>query len=274
MQRTCPLLVLLALLLLLATHCSPSLDPPSPTSSRPGDDAAASAPLAGDDASPIADPAAQNGPLGDAGFAAGDDSADPLAPAGDASDASDDPADAAPEGACTQPLATADLAIDELMIESVAGTGDYGEWLEIANTLLCTANLRGLHGETAAGARIRSFDVSDDVWLPPGGTLVVADSEDPTLNHDLPGLVLAWAGHPGDVLRNQGGTVTLTVGETLIDTVTWPAYKLAVGVSLEYSAGCPVANRANFALWQPATTSWFPGFLGTPNAPNTDVPCP
>src|SRR5437868_4642485 len=33
-------------------------------------------------------------------------------------------------GACARPLGPGDLVIDELMIASVAGAGDHGEWLE------------------------------------------------------------------------------------------------------------------------------------------------
>jgi hypothetical protein len=269
MRRASYLLVLLFVL-----HCNPELAPPDGAGAAPGDDAAAAAPLTGDD---------------DAAVSAGDDAGNPVDPwpdvgaspgadattlIGPAADASAPPADATPEGACAQPIAAGDLVVDELMVESVAGTGDYGEWLEIESTLTCAADLRGLHGETADGAKIRTFDVGDDLWLPPGGTLVVADSEDPTLNHELPGLLIAWAGHPGDVLRNQGGTVTLRLDDTIVDTVTWPAYKGPVGTSVEFPADCPLASGGDFGKWRPATASWFPGFAGTPNAPNTDVKCP
>jgi hypothetical protein len=181
-------------------------------------------------------------------------------------------ADGSPPDACAEPLAPGDLVIDELMIESVAGAGDYGEWVEIESAVACTSNLQGLHGETSDGAKIRTFDVSTDLWLPAGGTLVVADSADPTLNHNLPGVVLTWTGDPGDVLRNQGGTLTLRSGNVVVSTVTWPAYKLGIGTSLELPSDCP--SGSDFGQWQPAVASWFPGFHGTPNALNVDVQCP
>jgi hypothetical protein len=181
----------------------------------------------------------------------------------------DDP----PAGSCTQPLAPGDLAIDELMIESVAGTGDYGQWFEVENTLGCAINLRGLHGECAKAAKVVTFDVSDDVWIPPYGFFVVADSVNPTVNHDLPGTVIAWLGSPDDVLRHDGTTITLTVAGTLIEAFTYPELSLTVGASLEFPSDCDGGLLGNFSSWQTATSSWFPGFFGTPNAPNGDVSC-
>lgn len=257
-------------LFLFDVACSPELPAPDPLAGLTSDDAAAQAPLTGDD-----------GPTGDdATTILGDDGGAIVPVDPDAStvvawpEAAAPPDDAAPDGACSQPLAAGDLVVGELMIESVAGAGDYGEWVEIASALPCMANLRGLHGETADGAKVRSFDVGFDLWLPPGATFVVADSLDPTLNHQLPGTVIAWSGHPGDVLRNAGGTLTLRVGDLVVDSITWPAYKLGVGTSLELPADCPPGAAGDFSRWQPAVASWFPGFRGTPNAPNADVTCP
>ena len=191
------------------------------------------------------------------------------------SDSSSQPAmDPPPDAACLQPLAPGDLRIDELMIESVAGAGDDGEWLEIESTLDCAANLNGLHGECPRGGKVATFDVSADLWIPPRGTFVVADSNDPAINHDLPGIVVVWFGHQGDVLRNKGTTITISSGGTRIDTVTYPALPLAVGTSIAFPSDCDAAERADFTKWKRSTASWFPGFFGTPNASNTDVSCP
>ena len=193
----------------------------------------------------------------------------------DDDDSTDETTDASvPDGACPQPLAPGDLRIDELMIESVAGAGDDGEWVEIQSALGCAANLSGLHGECPRGAKVATFDVTGDLWIPPHGTFVVADSSDPAINHDVPGTVVVWFGHQGDVLRNKGSTITISWNGTLLDTVTYPALTLAVGDSVAFPAGCDPSQRDDFAQWKRSTASWFPGFLGTPNAPNTDVECP
>ncbi len=180
----------------------------------------------------------------------------------------------APDDACAAPLAAGDLVIDELMIESVAGAGDYGEWLEVTSTLPCAINLRGLHGECPSGAKLRTFDVTGDQWLAAGSTFVVADSDDPAIDHDLPGTVIAWSGVPGDVLRNKGGTVSLFVDGFLVDSVTYPALKLVVGAATSFPSDCPFSRRSDWTAWQTSNASWFPGFSGTPNAPNDDVHCP
>jgi hypothetical protein len=169
-----------------------------------------------------------------------------------------------PEASCVQPLGAGVLAIDELMIESVKGTGDYGEWLEVQSTSRCAVNLNGLHGECPVGMKLHTFDVTQDMWLPPSGTFVIADTADPAVDHYLPGLLVTWAGQPGDVLRNEGGTVTLTVDGNLVDTVTYPAFKLVIGTSVAFPSNCPMSSRSDWTSWQMSSASWFPGFDGTP----------
>jgi len=191
-------------------------------------------------------------------------------------DANDDEsaADAQRENACASPLSPGDVLIDELMIESVAGAGDDGEWLEVRSTLDCAVNLIGLHGECARGATLITFDVTGDFWLPPGGTFVVTDSAVPAINHYVPGPLVSWAGHPGDVLRNKGATVSLRMNDILIDTITYPALKLEVGKSWAFPSDCDPSLRDDFSKWQPSVSSWFSLFYGTPNAANVDVQCP
>jgi hypothetical protein len=249
--------------------CGKTVDPYA-NDAFPGDDADGAAALTGDDADPFDD---DGGTPSDPSW---DAFGSPVVDAGSPDDPPDDAAalvDGEPAGACDRPIGPGDLVIDELMIASVAGTGDYGEWVEVANAASCTMNLRGLHGECPVGAKVYTFDVTEDVWIPAGGTFVVADSEDPAVNHNLPGLLLTWSGQPGDVLRNLGGTITLSFGDALVDSLTWPSMKLAVGTSLELPADCAPDDAADFDEWQPAVWSWFPGFHGTPNAPNVDVEC-
>jgi hypothetical protein len=185
--------------------------------------------------------------------------------------------DAGDGGLCPGPPAAGDLAIDELLIASVAGTGDHGEWLEVRSTRDCALDLRGLHGECASGATVQTFDVQDDVWLPPRDFFVIADSSDPAINHDLPGLVIVWAGSPGDVLRNLGDTVTLRANSAngaVVDSVTYPSLPRTVGASIAFPSDCPETARSDWSRWQTSQHSWFPAFFGTPAAPNDDVHCP
>jgi hypothetical protein len=225
---------------------APSSVPPVPT-----DDGAAPPPPGDSDASSAAE---------DAGAAPGD-----------AADAADD---APPPGACASPIGPGDLVIDELMIAAVAGTGDHGEWLEVRSTRPCALDIVGLHGECPTGAKVVTFDQLDDLWIPAYGSFLVADSSNPAIEHDLPGALLTWSGDPGDVLRNKGTTITLSVGGVIIDALTYPALKLVNGASYAYPADCAADTRSDFMLWQVSASSWFPGFMGTPNAPNVDVHCP
>ena len=211
-------------------------------------------------------------PPWDAGAPIAVDAIAPLPPGDSGSPDAIPPVDAGVDAPCTQPVGARDLLIDELMIESVAGAGDDGEWLEVASTASCAVNLRGLHGECPVGSKVHTFDVVEDTWLLPGGTFIIADSQDPAVNHDLPGLVLAWSGHPGDVLRNLGGTVTLSDGDVPVVSLTWPSLLPLVGATVELSR--PIAPSRTPTTSAPGRRRRRPGvrsFIGTPNAPNTDV---
>ncbi|MGH7298074.1 MAG: hypothetical protein ACRELB_24250 [Polyangiaceae bacterium] len=255
---------------LVAAGCGRLTDPGVP--SAPASDVpAVDADLAGDDADALAYEDEASEPFAwEAGVPAAPE-AGALPPA---VDATAPPEAAAPGGACGHPPGEGDLQVDELMIESVAGAGDDGEWLEVTNVSGCALDLRGLHGDAPVGSKVHSFDVGAATWVPAAGTFLVADSADPAVNHDLPGLVLTWSGHPGDVLRNEGGTVTLTFGATLVASITWPKLTLSPGTSIELPADCDADRAGDFTAWRPAAASWFPAFFGTPNAPNADVGCP
>jgi len=268
MHRLLAILSSLASLLFLLA-CSPGQEQGLPGASSGSDAALASltGDYEGDDEASVEDP------TWDGGSSFVDEASAPSA--WDASTGSSvPPFDAGPEGACAAPPGPGDLIIDELMIESVAGTGDYGQWFEVTSTLPCAVNLRGLQGQCAAGAKVRTFDVAEDTWIPAGGTFLVADSADPVINHDLPGALIPWSGQPGDVLRKAGGTVTLLSGDAIVDSLTWPKLTLTPGTSIEFPPDCDPSQRTDFSVWQPSVSSWFPAFYGTPNAPNVDVECP
>jgi hypothetical protein len=253
------------LALLLLSSCVLACTEPPASDSAAGavsNDAAYAQSLTGDDAASEDAGALDPGSIDPGEASAGGEAAPSAAPA-----------EAGPEDACRDGLGPGDLVIDELLIESVAGAGDHGEWLEVRSTRDCTLSLRGLHGDCPSGAKIATLDVTDDVWIAPHGFFVVADSSDPVLDHGVPGAVLTWFGQPGDVLRNKGTTVTLRLGDAIIDSVTYPALKLAVGASLAFPAGCDPSLRSDWTRWQTSTWAWFPGFLGTPNAANVDVTC-
>jgi hypothetical protein len=197
-------------------------------------------------------------------------SSDAGLPAGERPDAADG---GAPASACTTPLAPGDLVFDEVMLATVAGSSDRGQWLEVRSTRACSVDLVGLSASAPHGATARTLEVTDDLWVPPFGFFLIADTTDPSENNGLPGLVLAWDGSPADVLHKTSDTITLSLGATTLDTLTYPDKKRALGVSMAFPADCDPRLRPDFSTWAPSMASWAPGLLGTPALPNVDVHC-
>jgi hypothetical protein len=186
--------------------------------------------------------------------------------------------DAAATGPCPGPLGAGDLAVVELMIASQSGPGDMGQWIEVQSTRDCTLDLNGLHAVGGTAASPATLDITSDVYLPPNGIFVIANSLDPTLNDELPTtpLLLGWAGAPADVLQTAGGTITLSNGATgtVVDDLTYPELQtLIVGTSISFPADCAWSDRTDWTRWSLSTNFWFSLYQGTPNAPNTDVTC-
>jgi hypothetical protein len=181
-----------------------------------------------------------------------------------------------PPDACAWPLGAGDVAIVELMIVSQQGASDQGEWFEVQSTRQCSVNLKGLHvvSQGAVDGNVFTLDVANDLWIPPNGFVVVADSTDPSLNHSLPGTLLVWSGDsPTNSLDDAGGQLTLTVGQTTVDSLPYPAFLLYYGVSISFPADCSWSDRSSWARWSYSFNQWTPGFAGTPNTDNTDVTC-
>lgn len=200
----------------------------------------------------------------------------PASPSSNRDDAG--PVDAGDAGArpkvyCGPTLAPGDLAVVELMISSRSGSNDSGEWVEIKSTRDCWLRLQGVAVESPRGTAAPNVaTITDDFELEPHGTFVVSDSADPLKNHGIPGKVIAW--ESTDVLKNDGDTITVKVGTTLIDSVTYPAFNnLTAGRTLAFPSDCAWTDRATWARWSLTFTEFTPGFKGTPNAVNADVAC-
>ena len=199
----------------------------------------------------------------------------------DASSAADASSDADASGGATGPIGPAcptppgpgDLIFDEVMIATEPGSDDRGQWLEVRSTRSCSLDLVGLTATAPHGQSSRTLEVASDLWLPPLGYFVIADTLDSSENNSLPGLVLAWTGSPADALHKTSDTVTLSLGSTTIDTLSYPDKTRAEGTSIAFPATCDPRLRTDFTNWVPSVASWTPGFFGTPNAPNADVTC-
>ncbi len=180
--------------------------------------------------------------------------------------------DAAPPALCTS-LNPGDLQVVELMIASRAGSGDDGEWVEIRNTRSCIVSLKGITIESPRGlAAADQVIIASDDRIPPGGSFVVAAAADATKNHGIPGKVYAFG--IADVLKNDGDTIRVLSGTTVIDTITYPRVgNLGTATSLTFPSDCKASDRTDFARWSLSFDSWTAGYKGTPNLPNDDVTC-
>jgi hypothetical protein len=174
---------------------------------------------------------------------------------------------------CEGSLKAGDLQIGELLLSARAGSGDDGEWVEIRSTRTCWLKLKGVLIESPRGAAApNATTILEDYELGPKASFVVADSADPVKNHALPGKVFAW--DATDVLKNDGDTVNVKLGATVIDTLTYPSFtNLVPGRTVSFPDDCPASTRSDWTRWSLSFDTWAVGFKGTPNAANDDVAC-
>jgi hypothetical protein len=179
-----------------------------------------------------------------------------------------------PPNACPSPLVAAgDLAVVEIMISSAAGSGDRGEWIEIQSTRQCALNLKGVRIESPRGTAKDFVEITTDVWLPPNGMFIAANTSDPTKNNNLPGLVFPFNANPSDVLKNDGDTITILRDGTTIDTTTYPSFTIYPGRSVSFPLDCAWSERTSWERWSYSFHYWTTGKQGTPNSDNNDVAC-
>lgn len=136
-----------------------------------------------------ADATGDDADAGDSSVVADADAADATPDATDATDATDasDAADAsdASDAADAGPCGTVrNIGLSEVMVRSISGTGDTHEWFEIANhDPSCTFDVGGLKVRMLSWSSSSlifiekgNVTVPAGVSLPPGGTLVFADT--------------------------------------------------------------------------------------------------
>jgi hypothetical protein len=174
---------------------------------------------------------------------------------------------------CTGPIAAGDLRIQEIMIASRTGSGDDGEWVEIVSNKNCWLNLKNVRIESPRGTQTDFVTITTDFDLAPYGTFIAADSKDPTKNHNLPGIVFAF--NSSDVFKNDGDTIRVLSGTTVIDEITYPNFSnLEYGASVSFPWDCLYwSERADWNRWSYSFTKWDGVHYGTPNTDNDDVTC-
>jgi hypothetical protein len=178
-----------------------------------------------------------------------------------------------PKVYCQGPLAAGDLAIVEILVASRTGSADEGEWAEIKSTRQCWLKLQGVTIESPRGALPANVaTITQDLELAPGASIIVADSAEPAKNNGIPGPVVAW--NAADVLKNDGDTIRVKSGTTVLDEVTYPAFSnLEPGRTLAFPGDCAMTYHKDWTRWSLTFNQWTAGKRGTPNAKNDDIAC-
>lgn len=228
---------------------------PSPDAMPPPDATMAS------DASPMDDASADARPP---------DASTPDASIPDASspDASGPPCDVGPSF----------VIITEVMIASVSGSRDRGEWFEVHNPGDCEANLSGLtvSSPTSTGT-LRTHTIAG-LRIPAGGFVTLGQSLNPTEHH---GAGIDYAYGTGSrsteiVFSNGSDSLRLAAGDTTIDEVSWGSSGFSYSKSRQFPSGGSPLDRATWSEWCDSTMvfSMEGGtFYGTPGSAN-DARCP
>lgn len=181
-------------------------------------------------------------------------------------DAGPAPTDAGPPRPCAPTSAT--LAITEVMIASISGSGDRGEWFEVVSTATCAMDLTGLVIESVAGVGAPVMHTVTSATIPAGDHFVFAMSAVAAENHGLAhdyvyGSTISFA--------NGGGTLRLRVGATVVDEVSWPSGGFTYASARQFPAGAALDTNGTWAFWCDATnvySSMGGTFLGTPGMAN------
>jgi len=164
----------------------------------------------------------------------------------------------------TNAPALGDVIITELMPNPEGPDGD-GEWIEVL--ALGEFDINGLTVGRADGGSGAPGTVSDAacVTVSAGDHFIFASNDDTATNGGLPAPVATF----GFSLLQSDGAVQISLGETILDTVTWPASSSGVSINLDPGSNDPVSNddAGNFC---PGSQAYGDaGNLGTPGAANS-----
>ncbi len=176
-----------------------------------------------------------------------------------ADDSATDSADPADDTAVGDPT----LVISEIMKDPDAVSDDYGEWFEVTNVGPDT----DLVGLAVQGADGNGFVVDGALPVASGSEVVFAVSADTAANG---GLAPDYVYDVADLkLSNEGGSLTLVVGDQPVDTVAWDNLPSVKGhaITLDPGALDPASNDL-VESWCAAATPYGAGDFGTPGAAN------
>jgi hypothetical protein len=203
--------------------------------------------------------------------------ASPRDAAADVRDARADARDTGPPPVldCNRPLVEGDLRIVELMVSSRAGSGDDGEFVEIENRASCIVDLGQVLVESPRGTSVDRATFTAGSKLGPGKFAIVAGNRiAESLASGLPSGTLIAEFRASDVLKNDGDTVRILQGSTVVQSLAFPRIRnLTPGQSIVFPSDCAPADYSDWLSWSLAPTFYAGTFRGSPGAPNDDVTC-
>lgn len=248
----------------------------------------------GPDAFMMGDAGAPEGGAGDAGVDGAADAGIPDATARDADtmDASSGDAepdsgamdaaamDASPPDATGPPCTVAPgfVYINEIMIASVSGSRDRGEWFEIYNPGDCEADLSGMviASPTSSGT-MREHTISS-LRIAPGSYTVLAQSLNPAEHHGANVDYAYGTGSSTTEIRfsNSRDSLLLRAGMDEIDRIEWTSSGFSYSTSRQFPTSGAISEHGTWSRWCDSTQTFsMTGgvFYGTPGMAN-DMTCP
>ncbi len=169
-------------------------------------------------------------------------------------------------------LLEGDVIIAELMHDPLAVLADYGEWIELFNTTPFDINLIGWRFHDG-GQYGDEFVVEDEVIVPVGGVVLLANNDDPAINGGLPAVdymfprvdYVLGSQHVDYVVVEVDG---LEIDRVEYDITTWPTAQ-GYSMSLDTPDHDGVANDDpdSWCLADPAWT-YGDGDRGSPGVRN------
>ncbi len=165
--------------------------------------------------------------------------------------------------------AEGDLVITELMVNPKVASDANAEWFEIHNTTNRVLYLNGLVVSSAVDGDNHVISDNDMVVLDPGGTMVLGNNADTSLN----GLVTLDYVYSGLSLSNEVDELALHAGAILLDVVAWDdgdTMPDPEGASIQLDPFFLTASENdNAEYWCDSIEAWGTGTdLGSPGSDN------
>lgn len=180
-----------------------------------------------------------------------------------------------PDAAVVNPVPCApsatNILITEVMVASITGSGDKGEWFEIHNVGDCIVDLAGVEIVSPTGSGVEKVHSIVAGTIDPDGYFVLALSGNAADNHGLKFDYVYENSALDDVVLNNGADwIELRFGGAALDRASWPSSGFTYGATKYFPANLDPAMNGDWSKWLVSTavySSMGGTFLGTPGAP-------